>query len=284
MDLEHTFYHLPDVSLHAATAGDKGGEVLLFLHGFPEFWYGWRMQLSFFAEKGYHVVAPDQRGYNRSSKPSGVKAYTLEKLTADIVALIGQLGKEKVVLVGHDWGGAVAWALAIHFPHLLHKLVILNMPHPGVMLKHLRQNPQQMLRSWYAAAFQIPVLPEQALQALDYKLLKQVLTGTAQPHTFTEEDLAAYREAWRQADALKSMLHWYRAFKHTQLHLSKGVEVPTLLIWGKKDTALGAEMAEPSIAKCPNGKLVFLEEATHWLHHEQPEKVNQAILSFLSEA
>lgn len=282
MNLEHTFYRLPNVSLHAATAGDKGGKVILFLHGFPECWYGWRKQLLFFAGQGYYVVAPDQRGYNLSSKPSAVKAYTLEKLTADIVELIGQLGKEKVILVGHDWGGVVAWALVMHFPHLLHKLVVLNMPHPGVLQEHLRQNPKQMLRSWYTAIFQLPLLPEKALQALDYKLLEQAMTGTAHAHTFSEEDLAAYRKAWQQPGALSSMLNWYRAFKYTHLHLGKEVEVPTLLIWGKKDTALGAEMAKPSIAKCPNGKLVFLEDATHWLHHEQPEKVNREILSFLS--
>ena len=281
MDLEHTFFQLSDASLHALTAGDKGGDVLIFLHGFPEYCYGWHKQLPYFAGKGYYVVAPDQRGYNLSSKPAGVKSYTPEKLTADIVELIGQLGKEKVVLVGHDWGGVVAWAIAMHHPYLLQKLVILNMPHPGVMQQHLRQNPRQMLRSWYAAAIQIPVLPEIALQALNYKLLAFALTSTAQPNTFTGENLAAYREAWRQPGALSGMLNWYRAFKYTGLNLKRNVEVPTLMLWGKKDAALGAEMAEPSIAKCTTGKLIFLKDATHWLHHEQPEQVNQEILAFL---
>ena len=274
-------YRLPEVTLHVARAGEKTGETLLLLHGFPEYWFGWHKQLSFFAAQGYDVVAPDQRGYNLSSKPAQVAAYTLEKLTADIVYLIKQLGKEKVVLVGHDWGGVVAWAIAMHFPEMLHQLVILNMPHPAVLLKHLKSNPKQLLRSWYTAAFQLPVLPEWTLKALNYRLLKKAMTGTARPGTFTDEEIATYQAAWQQPGALTGMLHWYRAFKHTKLHLNLDVSVPTFMLWGKKDTALGAEMAAPSIARCVNGKLVFLEEATHWLHHEQPDIVNQEILNFI---
>ncbi|WP_230392273.1 alpha/beta fold hydrolase [Pontibacter sp. FD36] len=279
--LQHHYFDLPDVRLHAVRAGDEAGETLMFLHGFPEHWYGWHRQLDFFAAAGYDVVAPDQRGYNLSSKPKVVKAYTLDKLTGDIVRLISQLGKEQVVLVGHDWGGMVAWTLAMHFPHLLRKLVILNIPHPAIMQEHLRKNPKQMLRSWYAAFFQLPLLPEQAAQAFDFKALSQAMTGTSRPHTFSEEDLAIYKEGWQQPNALTSMINWYRAFRHNPLDLSSTIEVPTLMIWGKEDTALGAEMAEPSIAFCPKGRLVFLDEATHWLHHEQPDRVNQEILTFL---
>ncbi|MFT2008624.1 alpha/beta fold hydrolase [Pontibacter sp. 13R65] len=278
-----TYYHLPDVTLHVASAGNEAGETILFLHGFPEYWYGWHKQLAFFAEHGYNVVAPDQRGYNRSSKPAAESDYTLDKLTGDIIRLISQMGKEKVVLVGHDWGGMVAWSLAMHYPHLLHKLVILNIPHPSVMRQHLRTNPRQMLRSWYAAFFQVPVLPEQLAMALDYKALDKSLTGTARPNTFSESDLAAYREAWQQQDALTSMMNWYRAFKHSMLDLDKDVKVPTLMLWGKKDVTLGAEMAEPSIAKCMHGELIFLENATHWLHHEEAGRVNEEILRFIKE-
>ncbi|MDX5481233.1 MAG: alpha/beta hydrolase [Hymenobacteraceae bacterium] len=256
---------------------------MLFLHGFPEYWYGWRKQLDFFAAQGYHVVAPDQRGYNLSSKPQEVEEYTLEKLAGDIVWLIDRLGKEKVVLVGHDWGGVVAWVLGMHFPELLHKLIILNIPHPSVMLENLKRNPRQMLRSWYAAVFQIPFLPEKAAGAFDYRVLAQSLTRTAKPGTFSEEELAAYKEAWQQPGALTGMINWYRAFKHSRLNLDRNVEVPTLMIWGKQDVALGAEMAEPSIARCPSGKLVFLEDATHWLHHEQADRVNQEVLTFLRD-
>ncbi|MBC5773669.1 alpha/beta hydrolase [Pontibacter sp. KCTC 32443] len=283
MDLEHMYFHLPDVTLHAATAGDKAGQVLVFLHGFPEYWYGWHKQLSFFASQGYHIVAPDQRGYNLSSKPKEVKDYMLEKLTADIIGLIQQLGREKVVLIGHDWGGVVAWAMGMHFPHLLDKLILLNIPHPDVMQHYLRHSPRQMLKSWYAAAFQVPVLPEVVLQALNYKLLAHAMTSTAHSSTFAKEDLAAYRQAWRKPGALTGMLNWYRAFKYSRLRLNQTVEVPTLLIWGEKDAVLDAHMARQSIGRCLNGKLVFLEEATHWLHHEQPEKVNLQILSFLKE-
>ncbi|RAU82790.1 alpha/beta fold hydrolase [Pontibacter arcticus] len=281
LKLAFEFFEVNEVTLHVARAGDKSGETIVLLHGFPEFWYGWRKQLTFFADHGYQVVAPDQRGYNLSSKPQETEAYTLEKLTADIVALIRQLNSGKVVLIGHDWGGVVAWAIAIHFPDLLHKLVILNMPHPAIMQQHLRSNPRQMFRSWYAAFFQIPVLPEQAAQAFDFKLLEQSMAGTANAGTFSEEDLATYREAWEQPGALTSMINWYRAFKYTKLELDKDITVPTLMLWGKKDAFLGAEMALPSINRCTNGKLLFLDQATHWLHHEEPEKVNQEIIAFL---
>ncbi len=277
------YYRLKDVTLHVASAGNANHQTLLFLHGFPEHWYGWQKQLSFFADHGFYAVAPDQRGYNLSSKPEAVEEYTLEKLMGDMLELIGQLGTENVVLVGHDWGGVVAWALAMHHPEVLHKLVILNIPHPAIMLHHLKTNPKQMLRSWYAGFFQVPVLPEKAAEALDFKLLTQAITGTAKPNTFSEADLVAYHEAWRQPGAITSMINWYRAFKYNQLDLQKGVAVPTLMFWGKKDVALGAEMAEPSIAKCSNGELIFLEDASHWLHHEEPDQVNQAILSFLDK-
>ncbi|AKD04033.1 alpha/beta hydrolase [Pontibacter korlensis] len=280
-ELEFKFYHLPDVSLHVATAGEAAGETIVMLHGFPEYWYGWHKQLSFFASHGYHVVAPDQRGYNLSSKPQAVEEYTLEKLAGDIIRLISQLGKEKVVLLGHDWGGIVGWVIGMYYPHLLQKLILLNIPHPAVMLNHLKTNPRQMLRSWYAALFQVPAVPEKAARLLDFRPLEKAMTGTAKPGTFSKEDMAAYKEAWQQQGALTSMINWYRAFKYTELSLNKNVEVPTLMIWGKKDTAPGAEMAEPSIARCPNGKLIFLDDATHWLHHEQPDRVNEEILAFL---
>ncbi|WP_299824826.1 alpha/beta hydrolase [uncultured Pontibacter sp.] len=279
-----TYFDLREVTLHVAMAGEAEGELVLFLHGFPEFWFGWQKQLDFFAAQGYMAVAPDQRGYNLSSKPQAVEEYTLEKLTEDIVGLIAALGKEKVVLVGHDWGGVVAWSVAMHFPDLLHKLIILNMPHPIVMLQHLRNNPRQMLRSWYTAFFQVPVLPEQAAKVLNYTMLEKSMTGTANANAFSEEELATYKEAWKQPGAITSMINWYRAFKHTHLNLRRKINLPTLMLWGMKDTALGAEMAEPSISLCPQGKLIFLDEASHWLHHEQPDKVNQEILAFLRES
>ncbi|QCR22217.1 alpha/beta fold hydrolase [Pontibacter sp. SGAir0037] len=282
MEIHHSTYHTEAaIGLHVVEAGDSKNDTIIFLHGFPEHWYGWHKQLRFFAEKGYHVVVPDQRGYNLSSKPSDVQEYTLEKLTGDIVKLIAQLQKQQVILVGHDWGGAVAWAMGMHFPHLLQKLVILNMPHPAVMEENLQKNPSQMLKSWYTGFFQAPFLPEKTAEAFDFKFLVKSMTGTAREGAFTEEDLVAYKEAWQQPNAIEAMINWYRAYKYSSLFIDKEVETPTLLIWGKNDATLGQEMAEPSIGKCPNGKLEFLNNATHWLHHEEPARVNKLISVFL---
>ena len=274
-------YQLQEVALHTMEAGPPDGPAILFLHGFPEFWFGWHNQLDFFANQNYRVIAPDQRGYNLSSKPANVKNYTLEILAADVAELISQLGSGKVVLVGHDWGGAVAWAVADKYPELLEKLIILNMPHLKILNHALRHNKKQMLRSWYAGFFQLPALPEIMVKAFNFKLLERSLTTSSRPGTFTEAELTAYRQAWKQPGAIKAMLNWYRATKYNSFRFKPAIEVPTLMLWGKKDKFLGEELALPSIEMCTNGQLIFLKEASHWLHHEEPDRVNTLILNFL---
>ncbi|ALJ00028.1 alpha/beta fold hydrolase [Rufibacter tibetensis] len=282
METRERFYTTNGIELHVVEAGQPNDKVILFLHGFPEHWYGWKNQLSFFSQQRWLAVAPDQRGYNLSSKPEGVKSYTIDELTKDIVGLIPQLTDQKIVLVGHDWGGGVAWNVALHYPQLLEKLVILNMPHPKVIHQHLTSNPRQMLRSWYTGFFQIPWVPETVSSTFDFKLLENTLTGSALPNTFSQEDITAYKEAWKQPGALENMINWYRAYKYNTVESPNPVEVATLLIWAKQDQFLGAELAQPSIEQCLNGHLVYLEEATHWLHHEKPDKVNNLILDFLN--
>lgn len=282
MEQEEKYYLVNGVRLHVVEAGPPEGPVLVLLHGFPEFWYGWRRQVDYFATRGFRVVVPDQRGYNRSSKPSGVKAYALEHLTQDIAVLIRQVSDGPVYLAGHDWGGAVAWALGMHHPQLLARLIILNLPHPQVMLQNLRHSPRQLLRSWYVGFFQLPFLPEFLSQAFDFRVLTGSLTRTSRRGTFSPPDLARYKEAWRQPGALRSMLNWYRAFWHRSLDTRLPVHVPTLLLWGRKDAFLSEEMARPSLSFCTDGQLVLLDEATHWLHLEEPEKVNSLIYDFIS--
>jgi len=281
MAMSEKDYTVNGIRLHVAENGDPDGEVLLFLHGFPEFWYGWHKQLDFFAAKGYRVLAPDQRGYNRSSKPAGTKAYMLSQLTADIADLSQQVIARKVYLVGHDWGGAVAWAVAQHYPHLLKKLLILNMPHPEVMQHHLQANPKQLLKSWYTGFFQLPVLPEAASRAFNFMALEKSMTSSAKRGTFSKAEIARYKKAWQQPGALTAMLNWYRAYKYSTLDTTREVTVPTLLLWGRKDAFLNQGMAQPSIAKCADGKLIFLDDATHWLHHERPDEVNNFIYDFI---
>ncbi|MFD3001666.1 alpha/beta fold hydrolase [Pontibacter toksunensis] len=282
METRDKYYSVNGIRLHVVEAGDPEGEVLLFLHGFPEFWYGWRKQIPFFVAKGYRVVVPDQRGYNLSSKPPDVKAYTLSHLTADIAALIQQVIARKVYLVGHDWGGAVAWTMAQYYPGLLEKLIILNMPHLKVMHHELRTNPTQFLRSWYAGFFQIPVLPEAFSRVFNFKVLERSVTLSAKAGAFSEAEIARYKAAWQQPQALTAMINWYRAYKYNKLDVTREVTVPTLLIWGMKDTFLNHTMAQPSIEKCTDGQLKFMYDATHWLHHEKPDEVNRLILDFIS--
>ena len=208
---EELWFERDSIRLHAVAAGPQDGPVVLLLHGFPEFWYSWRKQIGPLAAAGFRVIVPDQRGYNLSSKPPVVEAYQLENLVSDIVGVVDQLGQERVYLVGHDWGAVVAWGVALFHPRRLHKLGILNVPHPLVMMRAARHNPRQMLRSWYGLFFQLPWLPEQVFSAANFKLGTSSLLLTSRDGTFTLDDLAHYREAWSPPGAITAMLNWYRA-------------------------------------------------------------------------
>ncbi|RYZ21923.1 MAG: alpha/beta hydrolase [Chitinophagaceae bacterium] len=283
MQLRDQYVTVNNISLRCSVAGNPARPAIVFLHGFPEWGGAWEEQLRFFAARGYYAVAPDQRGYGWSDKPRGVRSYTLDQLADDVAALVAALGPGPVVLVGHDWGGAVAWAFAHRHPALLRRLVVLNMPHPSVMTQTLKRDPGQLLRSWYAGFFQLPWLPERLCAAFGYAVLKRTLRRTSRPGTFGDAGLARYREAWAQPGALHAMINWYRAFRYNR-GAGFGTDVPTLLLWGRKDAFLKASMAPKSIARCSKGRLRWLDDATHWLHHEVPEAVNAAILEFLEES
>ena len=183
----------------------------MLLHGFPEFWYGWRKQIPALAEAGCRVIVPDQRGYNLSDKPKGIKAYCIDTLVEDIVGLIDALDYEKVNLVGHDWGALVAWMLAIKHPERLHRLGIINVPHPAVMKRFLQRDFEQMRRSLYALFFQLPWLPEMSLRIGNWSGASLGLRRSGKPNAFTDEDIEKYKEAWSQPGAMTAMLNWYRA-------------------------------------------------------------------------
>jgi pimeloyl-ACP methyl ester carboxylesterase len=283
LKLDYKYHYVNGLTLHVGHLGPEHGEKLILLHGFPEFSYSWIQQADFFARQGYHVIVPDQRGYNLSKKPSSIASYRLSHLVDDVVSLIDLLAGAPVALAGHDWGGAVAWELAQAHPQLVRKLIILNMPHPSVMKENLRKNPRQMLRSWYAAFFQLPFLPEKICSISNYRWLENSLVRTARAGTFSHEYVLSLKRAWRQPGALTAMINWYRAFFRNPVGHHNKITVPMLLLWGVKDQALTPEMAEQSIAWAENGKLIVLENATHWLHHEEPELVNGYILAFLRE-
>jgi pimeloyl-ACP methyl ester carboxylesterase len=280
-DLAHGYTRGPRPRLHYVTVGS--GQPVLLLHGFPDFWYGWRHQIGPLAAAGYRVVAPDQRGYHRSDKPRPVHSYRINALAGDVLRLADEVAPGQLLaLVGHDWGAAVAWWIALHHPERLTRLVIINVPHPEVLLANLRRNPAQMRRSWYVAFFQLPWLPEWLLGRKGFWGLERVVRASSHASAFSDTDIARYREAWASPGALTSMLNWYRALiRYPPRPQHSRVTVPTLILWGAHDVALGRELAEPSCDLCDDGCLVFFEQASHWPHDEEPARVNSLLLRFL---
>lgn len=283
VDFDHDTIDTNGVSLHTVRAGPIDGPVAVLLHGFPEFWYGWRRQIGALADAGIRVIAPDQRGYNRSEKPSGLDAYSLDTLVDDVVSLIGSTDRETAAIVGHDIGAAVGWWMASTVPESIERLVALNLPHPVVFKRYLTRDPRQLLRSWYLFYFQIPRLPEWGFSRNDYRRGVGALRGTSRPGAFTDADLERYREAWSRPGAVKGMIDWYRALFRTSTDRDADlpIDVPTRVIWGTNDGALRTAMAGASVDLCTDGRLSLIEEATHWVHHEEADRVNGLLLEFL---
>lgn len=273
------------VQLNVASLGPEEGPLLILLHGFPEFWYAWRHQLGPFSEAGYRVIAPDQRGYNRSDKPPHVASYCLDLLADDVAGLIEATGRQTASVVGHDWGGVVAWWTALRHPTLVDRLVVLNAPHPTTFKRTLRRHPSQIVKSWYVFFFQLPRLPERRLGRHNFEPLVQALRTTSRPGTFSDGDFDHYRDAWSQPTALTTMIHWYRAAMRNPPRPMTDTRVrqPVLLIWGVRDRFLNAGLAPDSIKFCDRGHLHLIEQATHWVQHEEPDRVNQLLLDFLAE-
>lgn len=282
---EHRFIQTNEITLHVVLAGPKDGPPVVLLHGFPEFWYGWRRQIGFLAAQGYRVIVPDQRGYNLSDKPRGIAAYNIDQLAGDIIGLLEALGYEDVFLAGHDWGAAVAWWLAAHHPERLRKLVILNVPYPTLLNDTIRQgNWEQLRKSWYIFSFQLPWLPERFFRKMNEGEGRNILLASSREDTFSAEDLALYEQAWAKPGAVTAMINWYRAAARSLFRQKTpepgSIQTPTLVLWGEKDVALGKELAPPSVALCAEGELVFYPEASHWLQHDEAEAVNQQLGRF----
>ncbi|HET7769561.1 MAG TPA: alpha/beta hydrolase [Chloroflexota bacterium] len=268
--------------LHYVSAGPRDGLPVFLLHGFPDFWYGWRHQIPALAAAGLRVYALDQRGYNTSAKPPGVSAYTLDQLASDVLRLADEVAPGRPIdVVGHDFGAAVAWWLAAFRPERLHRQVIVNVPHPAVFTRTVRRDPRQLLRSWYIAAVQLPRLPELLLSAGGYRSLTNALVKSARPGAFSPNDLRAYREAWSQPGALTAMLNWYRAGWSSAALPAKPVSTPTFILWGRHDVALIPEMAPASRDLCHRAELVTFDHCSHWPHLEEAHLFNQHLTRFL---
>jgi epoxide hydrolase 4 len=282
-ELRDGFAELDDVRLHYVEAGD--GPLIILLHGFPEFWFGWRLQIPPLAAAGFRVVAPDLRGYNQSSRPAGVAAYTAEALAADVRGLVRERGAESALLVGHDWGGTVAWATAMNHPEVVDRLAILNAAHPRRLQQGLR-NPRQLQKSWYFFFFQPPGLPERYVRARHWRFFRHFLRDARPP--YTPEDIERYVEAWSQPGAAAAMINYYRAAvrqspKQAQAQL-RPISAPTLVIW-QRDRYLGPKLAEPDRDDVPNlDRVERLPDASHWVHHDESERVTELLAEFFASA
>ena len=269
-----------EVRLHVACAGpDDAKKTVVLLHGFPEFWASWRHQIQALAAAGFRVFAPDLRGYGKSDKPEGVEAYAIRHLVGDVAGLLRAVGAEKVFLAAHDWGGEIAWRVTMAHPDRVERLCVLNIPHPVMLMRGLR-TARQLRKSWYMFFFQFPALAERLLAKGDFAFLRRIFEADG----FTRQEIEPYVEAFRNPGALTSALNYYRAAGRALLSRDRPtlarIECPVLVLWGKKDRALGYEMAVPPERWVPNARVQFFENASHWLAHDEPERVSEHLVEF----
>jgi len=285
--LEFRVFHINGIALHVVLAGPASGKPLVFLHGFPEFWFAWRLQIDHFVSSGYRVIIPDQRGYNLSDKPAGIGNYSIDLLARDVVGVLEMVADSKAFIVGHDWGAAVTWYLAARYSERVSRTAMLSVPHSRIFIKNLIINPAQLRKSWYLLFFQLPWLPECILRRRDWALLVRALRNTSPPGVFSDSDLEQYKKSWAKKGALTAMLNWYRAalLRPSKLALdseASRVKVPALLIWGKNDQFADEAMARESLQYCDDGHLETFETATHWVQHEEPAQVNTLLSQFFA--
>jgi pimeloyl-ACP methyl ester carboxylesterase len=286
--IRHGYAQVGDVRLHYAECGE-GERLVLLLHGFPECWYSWRHQLKALGAR-YHVVAPDMRGYNLSDKPARVEDYRVERLTDDVMGLVRHFGAGEAAVVGHDWGAAVAWAVAETHPEYVWKLAALQVPPGKVWAKNMTL--RQLLKSWYMFFFQLPSIPEWLIRRDDFAGLEETFRKTARPGTFSETDLAILKSALREPGALTAAVNYYRANvgailrrrfqKKEEPKADTRVRVPTLFIYGERDFAIVPETVRGvgEYVDAPYRE-VRLGRANHWVQQEHPAEVNAALLGFL---
>lgn len=281
MEIRHEQIRGDGVELHVARAGE--GPPVVLLHGFPENWTSWRHQLAPLVDAGFSVFAPDLRGYRLSQRPAERSAYHLRHLVADVAALVQYTGHPRVHLVGHDWGGVIAWTFASEHPELLRRMVILNAPHLRIYLTKVRR-PPQMLRSWYVYFFQLPMLPEWVLSAGGFAVLRQMFARTpARQGAFSEEEIDGYIESLSPPGALTAALNYYRAnlARSGAEMASTVIEAETLVIWGERDPALGVGLLDGLEQVATQVRIERLANVGHWVQNEAPEEVNRLLLQFL---
>ncbi|GMR49019.1 hypothetical protein PMAYCL1PPCAC_19214, partial [Pristionchus mayeri] len=285
----HKYIRLPSgINMHYVEAGDSSAPLMVMVHGYPEFWYSWRFQIDHFKDR-YRVVAIDQRGYGDSSKPPNVKDYSATLLAQDLEDLIHALGYNSAVVMGHDWGGAVAWRHALKFPESVDRLIICNCPHPAAFGALLAKNKKQQSNSWYMLFFQTPRIPEATVAADDFQMLEKMFWsrgyGLRNKENFTAEDMEAWKYSFSQPDTLRSAINYYRCLYQFPDKADRKIGkcmVKTLIVWGEEDLALVKEGATLSVEWCEDATLHFIPGASHWVQQDEPNLVNKYADEFLT--
>lgn len=270
------------VELEFARAGPSGGPLVILLHGFPDLWQGWHYQIGPLAAAGFRVLVPNQRGYGRSSKPGSVGDYDLDRLAEDIIALADAEGHQSFRLVGHDWGGIVAWWTAAWFPRRVAQLAVLNAPHPAAFWRYASRSPTQFVRSWYVGLFQLPWLPEAILSFNNFQMLFNAMCQASRPGTFDETDRSYLTAGWAVPGSLTAMLNYYRALlRRSRRTLSMDIMVPTLILTGEQDPTEEPGLATTSAEFCQAVQITRFDQAWHWIQREEPQRVTGELLRFL---
>jgi epoxide hydrolase 4 len=271
-----------EVELFVVEAGPKDGPPVVLLHGFPEFWYAWKGVIKPLAAAGFRVILPDQRGYDQSDKPPGVESYQIDRLGDDIAGLIQALGYEKACVAAHDWGGGVAWNLAIRHPERVRKLAVIDTPHPQAG-RELKSKEEKI--SWYRTFFQIPWLPEEAARWGNWYATARMLRATAKPGAFPDAKLDLYRTAWNRDGAYGTMVNWYRAAYRFWPNDTgeRRVSVPTLILVAPGDAFIASDLTRASLRYLDDGRLVELPSGTHWVLQEEPERIAGLLAAFFAE-
>jgi pimeloyl-ACP methyl ester carboxylesterase len=272
---------LKDVSIHYVEAGDKRNQLILCLHGFPEFWFSWRHQLKEFASTHW-VVAVDLRGYNQSDKPSGREQYHMDHLVEDVRQILAALGREECVLMAHDWGGGIAWQVVIRYPQLIRRFIVLDCPHPAAFQDTIASDYTQILKSWYMVFFQLPALPEMELTLLNGALFRLAF-HRRRSASITDEETRAYLDVYRHPSDLKGPINYYRNILDMVDEPPRHViKVPTLIIWGQEDKYLKPDLAHLSAKFVEDCTVHIIPGASHFVQQDVPDVVNKKIRQFLA--
>ena len=271
-----------EVTLHAVLAGPEDGPPVVLLHGFPEFWFSWHRQVGALAAAGFRVVAPDQRGANRSDKPGDRTRYAGQHLRADVLGLLDALGWESACFGGHDVGGGVLWRLVYRNPERVRRAVIFNVGHPRMWAEANPDDDPDSI-SWFRSFFRLPFLPELVARSGDWWLLGRNLRQTSRPGTFDDEELAVYKAAWARDNAISSMINTYRAEWSELTDLPPVTPVPVRLVWGEKDAFQPLAAARLSERYLEPGAVRYVPEASHWILMEEPELTSRAMIEFFRE-